>query len=1452
MEEAKAQTPEAMDIDPEFVESAIEDPVDENPKQLNPQPPEAKELLQVQQTENQGSVQSQTDDDQEVLVSQPTEDEKLTHYEPPGLASQFEDEEKECKEQPVREEKELEDISIIVDYKRSQEQPQQVSGPQAQELVSSVPSQHSEQKIELNLSENQSLVSLVGSDGPLKVIYEKRRLMIKKMVLENFKSYLGRKEIGPFHKRFTSIIGPNGSGKSNVIDALLFVFGRRATKMRFKKVIELIYSKSDRPDIQHCKVEVFFQEIEDDYDKDDDAYKVLEGTSFKVARIVRKKKDKHGKLKTDKNGDFIGESFYTMNDQKCTSDDVSKKLLPFGLDLDNNRFLILQGEVEKISLMPPKGRANNEMGMLEYLEEIIGSDKFVSGIDECKAKEEAFEQEFTTNLNRLKLKEQERDKLASAKKEAEKYLIDILKKNRYEADIEQAKVHRLKVKKGTVQKRISDMKGEMGEYQELGRTTQARLREMENDYKVRKAEFEKLQNELEKTRDIVAEREKEHTQLGEERKLLKEARKKAQTSLEKLTDKVEKGNTDRKESEETINTHGEEIVTLREKEEKLVKQRQQYMEELAEKTKPIQAEIAVKKQQLIPLRDRENEYSGLVQNLIAQKKKRNDRYFQVKKRRDDTVKKVEDLTKKLQEMEGKHINEVTKIQQITERLQILEREKETGVQKIAEFKKEIHGKSQRLANYKHQKELTTGSRESSRAHLAAQENGQLRGIIGRCGDFGTIDEKYDIAVSTACSHLEHILVEQTTDATNAVKYCEKNNLGFNRYLVLSTVTRNIDPRRMEPIQTPENLPRLFDLIKVRDQRFRPIFYKSVGDTIVANDIRQGNRVCQMLGRKWRVVTLDGCVISADGAMSGGGRPRKGGMSSKPIEVGISDDMLDALKVEIQDLEADRKEYTRKLKAMRKESQKLTGELGKLKRAIEDFNLYKQEHEADIAKFRGLLPKLERKFTEAAKKIEDPEMEANLARAQKYLNTQKGKCQKIDEEIKRMEQQCEDLGGAQLRVCVEEISTTVERLRNLEKELEDHKMLIVTIGKKLVTWTKKIEALKIEITETEKKRAVVKEKQTKAEEFAVEAIKKQDEIRGHLAEKHDAWTAIQEKWDKTESDSRRINQRIVKLKGKLKSVVVEEKNLSDTIAHHIAKLDGMIANIRKDEHDLFICQELDDEDNQEKDVEEQGDAMDIDDEEDEKRDIEKKKVRKGHHERVVPYKKLTDEECESLNESKLKAEIQRLNEEIKKQAPNMQSIDEWKIKEREVSKWSRFLEKIRLKREENREQLAVKVQRRLDKFNQAFNQINRELKTMYRTLTVGGDAELNMVDRLDPFAEGVEFTVRPPKKSWKVISNLSGGEKTLSSMSLVFALHKFKPTPLYVMDEIDAALDYKNVSIVADYIKKCTKNAQFIIISLRSNMFEQANWLTGIYKTHDASKSITVDPKQFQELCLGLS
>lgn len=124
-----------------------------------------------------------------------------------------------------------------------------------------------------------------------------------------------------------------------------------------------------------------------------------------------------------------------------------------------------------------------------------------------------------------------------------------------------------------------------------------------------------------------------------------------------------------------------------------------------------------------------------------------------------------------------------------------------------------------------------------------------------------------------------------------------------------------------------------------------------------------------------------------------------------------------------------------------------------------------------------------------------------------------------------------------------------------------------------------------------------------------------------------------------------------------------------------------------------------------------------------------------------------------------------------------------------------LEDITSQRNLVRQEYESLRRQRLDEFMAGFGVISLKLKEMYQMITLGGDAELELLDSMDPFSEGVVFSVRPPKKSWKNISNLSGGEKTLSSLALVFALHHYKPTPLYVMDEIDAAL----VSITYDQL-----------------------------------------------------
>lgn len=213
---------------------------------------------------------------------------------------------------------------------------------------------------------------------------------------------------------------------------------------------------------------------------------------------------------------------------------------------------------------------------------------------------------------------------------------------------------------------------------------------------------------------------------------------------------------------------------------------------------------------------------------------------------------------------------------------------------------------------------------------------------------------------------------------------------------------------------------------------------------------------------------------------------------------------------------------------------------------------------------------------------------------------------------------------------------------------------------------------------------------------------------------------------------------------------------------------------------------------------------------------------------------------------IKARIENLEHDLHSQNPNLNIIQTYKTRLQDFKERQQRLKDVETTVAQMKEEHQSLKRKRHDEFMNGFTIISTKLKEMYRLITNGGDAELEALDALDPFSEGIQFHVRPLKKSWKQMSKLSGGEKTISSLSLIFALHHYKPSPLYCMDEIDAALDYKNVAIVGDYIKKRARNSQFLIISLRNNMFELAEKLVGIYKTFDITKTVTINPNKLKE------
>jgi structural maintenance of chromosome 4 len=185
----------------------------------------------------------------------------------------------------------------------------------------------------------------------------KQQTVMTWLVMNNFKRDAGRQQIRPLHASFSSVAGPDGSGKSNVIDPLLIVFGFRASKMRQGKLSALIHNPAAFPDLNFCEVEVHFQQGND---LPTGGHEVIPDSNLVVSRKSFKNK----------------ESTFTI---------VTTLLRDRGVDLDHKRFLILQGEVESIAQRKPKAQGEHDDGLLEYLEDIIGTSKCKTPIEESAA-----------------------------------------------------------------------------------------------------------------------------------------------------------------------------------------------------------------------------------------------------------------------------------------------------------------------------------------------------------------------------------------------------------------------------------------------------------------------------------------------------------------------------------------------------------------------------------------------------------------------------------------------------------------------------------------------------------------------------------------------------------------------------------------------------------------------------------------------------------------------------------------------------------------------------------------------------------------------------------------------------------------------------------------------------------------------------------------------------------
>ena len=826
-----------------------------------------------------------------------------------------------------------------------------------------------------------------------------QRLIITHMTLENFKSYAGVQQIGPFHKRFSSVVGPNGSGKSNVIDAMLFVFGKRAKQLRLNKVSELIHKSEAFMDLEMCKVSVHFVEIIDN-DLEGDDFTIVPGSEMEVSRAAFK--DNSNK--------------YYINDRSSNFKEVTTLLKAKGIDLDHNRFLILQGEVEQISLMPPKARNEHETGMLEYLEDIIGSNRLVESIEECGKQVDVLNEERGQKVTKLKIVEKDKENLEGAKAEAEEYILQqrklqVKKGLLYQIYLNEVrlKIRELEDKREKIDTKLREEKSKLEE-------SSKEVKSIEGTYQTEKSAFEQIEAELKRAKDEFAVFERKDVQCKEEIKHLKAKEKKIQENIKKEQEKADKAREAISKQEKSIKEAENTVKNM----ETQIPDEQKILDALFEASK---GETAVLREQLekaqaelVPWTQSTNEAQAAVDmtrsemQLAEEKSKKAQEALENARQK---LKAAEPTRKaKVADLKSKE-NLISKLDQ-----QISDGKKEQ-VSLGAKEQSMRHSVNELRAKLEDSRASSKASRSQStvlKCLMDAKKAGKVSGVHGRLGDLGGIDGRYDVAISSACGALENIVVDNTAVAQWCCDHLRKTGAGVATFLMLDKQQHLVDKMQSRPDSFPA--PRLFDLVRPKDAVYMPAFYFALRDTLVADDLDAATRIAYQGSRRHRVVTLDGAVIDVSGAMTGGGnKVNKGGMGQRaeddqalsPKELEAMEkqltqqsDDLTAVRGRLQALDKALVAWERELQVARTDAEKLGLELQALAKEEEELR-------ANMGVFEA----------EAVVRPEDvrrvKELRTALELNEKALAKARGKSDAIEGRCKELQQQIMDAGGPKLRM-----------------------------------------------------------------------------------------------------------------------------------------------------------------------------------------------------------------------------------------------------------------------------------------------------------------------------------------------------------------------------------------------------------------------------------------------------
>lgn len=1156
------------------------------------------------------------------------------------------------------------------------------------------------------------------------------RTVIKYLVLTNFKSYAGRQEVGPFHASFSSVVGPNGSGKSNVIDSLLFVFGFRASKMRQGKISALIHNSAAFPNLDHCEVEVHFEEV---MDLPGGKHEILPDSTLIISRRAFKN----------------NASKYYINTRESNFTSVTDLLKDRGVDLDHKRFLILQGEVESIAQMKPKAANEHDDGLLEYLEDIIGTSKYKTPIEEWANEVETLNEVCTEKNSRVQHVEKEKNSLEDKKNKALAYIRDENELALKQSALYQVYLDECGDNLRVTEEAIAQMQGQLNAELEKHEGNESGIKTLEQSYKRGAKECEALQKATQAVIKEMAKFDKDHVKYDEKKKFLVNKQNKLEKALQtsrlsgseatslvqKHADDIERNTREIAALEKEMCVEEKELTSVRDS---LKGKTQAFSNQIATKQKALepwnekinekQSAIAVAKSELYILRERASAGTVAVKDVEGKIKS----LEESRKIKEKETKEFKTLKSRIREDASKIQNEITKL-----------------ARKEPEIRSQLSGARQKADEARASLSSSQSQGNVLSGLMRLKESGRIDGFHGRLGNLGTIDQKYDVAISTACPSLENLVVDSVEVGQQCIDYLRKNNLGRANIILLDRLAR----RDLSAIDTPEGVPRLFDLVKTKNDIFRPAFFSVLQNTLVAENLEQANRIAYG-NRRWRVVTLDGQLIDVSGTMSGGGtRVARGGMSSKLVAE-TSKEQVDKLQVDRDGLEQELRVYQEKQRDLETSLKELQDQIPQLETAIQKGGLEEESLKRNLADAQRRLSELTQ--MQPASNSDEARigaLEKQISKLERDVEKLRTETAGLEQEIQELQDKIMEVGGVRLRAQKAKVDGLKEQVGTLTEEMSNAEVAKSKAEKQTIKHQNSYEDAEKELTNAaEELNCLVNEVKAQSSD-ASGSRRRAEEAQEALKSKQEELAGVKSELDEKTAELNETRAIEIEMRNKVEENQKVQSENQKRLRYWNEKLGKLTLQAISDS---------------------------------------------GEEQAADGFPQYTKDELEDVDKDSLKGEIAILEEKTQSVNVELGVLTEYRRRVEEHTARSSDLQSAVVQRDTAKKRCDDLRKLRLEGFMTGFSLISLRLKEMYQMITMGGNAELELVDSLDPFSEGILFSVMPPKKSWKNISNLSGGEKTLSSLALVFALHHYKPTPLYVMDEIDAALDFRNVSLFIAY------------------------------------------------------